>query len=120
MSNNKSSVFCDLLFKMSRRHGWGNPITIKGLTDLALEDSQQGVGQQLAEDLVEKPYIKEVQPGQYAVPNDPDSQAQIAFVLQEKCGYTELQLEATLSRFEQAGGFDAYEQDKVLDGLSWP
>jgi hypothetical protein len=120
MSNNKSSVFCDLLFKMSRRHGWGNPITIKGLTDLALKDSQQGSGQQLAEDLVEKPYIKEVQQGQYAVPNNPDSQAQIAFVLREKCGYTELQLEATLSRFEQAGGFDAYERDKVLDGLSWP
>lgn len=120
MNSKKSSVFCDMLFKMIRRHGWGSPISIKGLTDLALEDSQQGTGQQLAEDLVAKPYIKKVQRGKYAIPNDPDSQAQIAFILRENCEYSELRLEATLSRFNQAGGFDAYEQDEVLDGLSWP
>jgi hypothetical protein len=120
MSSTESSISCDLLFKFIRRHGWGNPITIKGLTDLALEDSQQGTGQQIAENLVEKPYIHEVQRGKYAVPNDPDSQAQIAFILRENCDYSELRLEATLSRFKQAGGFDAYERDEVLDGLSWP
>lgn len=41
--------------------------------------------------------------------NDPDSQAVVAFELRDDCDHTELQIEATLSRFFQAGGFSEYD-----------
>lgn len=107
---------CNLLFKFARRHGWGNPISKDGLVDLALESSEQGEGREVVDKLAEEPYVIN-QPGKgYKLKNDPDSQAQAAFRLKQNCGYSELRIEATFSRFEQAGGFDEYD-DSVLDDL---
>jgi len=113
----KSTLKCSLLWKLCRRHGWSSPVSEDGLTDLALEDGNQGDGREIAEELIEEPYIGYVNGQGYFVKNDPDSQAQAAYRLINHCGYLEIQVESTLSRFEQAGGFDAYDEEEVMDGL---
>jgi len=110
------SARCRLLFTLVRRHGWGSPITKDGLVDLALESSAQGDGRELVDELAEEPYLSYQRGRGYWVKNDPDSQAQIAYRLISNCSYSKLQIESTLSRFEAAGGFDAYDES-VLDGL---
>ncbi len=112
----QAGSLCRLLFTLARRHGWGNPITEEGWVDLALEPSNQGRGRDLIDELAAEPYITFQQAEGYRIKNDPDSQAQAAYRLKRHCSYSKLQIEATLSRFEQAGGFDAYD-DSVLDGL---
>lgn len=82
----------------------------------ALSSSDQGDGKEIVEELLDEPYIYQSSDG-YHIRNDPDSQAQAASRVVETCGYTELQAEATFSRFEQAGGFDNYDKDAVLDSL---
>jgi hypothetical protein len=106
---------CQLLWKLCRKHGWGTPVPKDVLVDLALKSSDQGRGKDIAEELVTEPYIGYQQNKGYSVKNDPDSQAKVAFLLVSECGYNKIQVEATLSRFKQAGGFDAYDEDEVLD-----
>ena len=53
----------------------------------------------------------------FVLANDPDSRALAAARLRETCGYSTLQIEATLSRFEQAGGFDAYDVTVLANEL---
>lgn len=110
-------VKCSLLFKLARRHGWGNPASKEDLVTEALKSSDQGKGKILVETLLDEPYIAYVPGKGYYVKNDPDSQAQAACRVTETCGYTDMQAESTFSRFEQAGGFDAYDKDDVLDTL---
>lgn len=110
-------LLCQLLWKMGRRHGWSGYVSEDGLIDLALESSDQGAGREIVEELTNEPYIEFQRGRGYRVKNNPDSQAQAAYRLKRTCGYTELQIEATLSRFEQAGGFDAYDEDDVMNDL---
>ena len=118
MSGSSSHLKCRLLWKLCRKHGWGSPVPRDALLNLALQDSDQGYGETLVDDLLEEPYIEhdDVRGG-YQVKNNPDSQAQAACRLQSDCGYATIQIEATLSRFKQAGGFDAYSREDVLDDL---
>lgn len=109
---------CSLLWTLCRKHRWGGPITKEGLVDLALESSDQGRGKEVVEDLVEEPYITLTRNNGYRVKNDPDSQAQAAYRLTTTCGYDEFRVEATLSRFDDAGGFSAYDREEVLSGLA--
>jgi hypothetical protein len=112
-----SELKCKLLWKLCRKHGWGSPIPKTRLVNLALQSSSQGKGKRLVEELVQEPYI-EYQEGQgYSALNNPDSQAQAAYRLNSSCGFLKIQIEPTLSRFEQAGGFDAYDEDDVLATL---
>mgnify|MGYP000229968726 CR=1 FL=1 len=108
---------CDLLWKLCRRHGWGSPIPKEDLVGLALEDVDQGRGKAVVKELLREPYIGYQRGNGYSIGNDPDSQAQAAFRLRSSCAISSLRIEATLSRFEQAGGFDAYEEDDVLSSL---
>lgn len=113
-----TAIKCRLLFKLARNHGWGDPISTETLVNWALDGSEQGLGRQLAEDLRAESAIS-YSPGQgYSIKNDPDSQAQVACRLVRDCGYTRLQVESTLSRFRDAGGFAAYEMDSVYAALS--
>ena len=100
---------CRLLWKLSRGHRWGSPVPQRELVENALdaEDVQQGY--EICDDLPDEPYIQVGRGGRLGVQNDPDSQAQLAFVLRDQCGFSELRIEATLSRFEQKGGFDYYD-----------
>jgi len=116
MSKYKSTTKCSLLFKLGRRHGWGNPAAKEDLVREALKSSDQGSGKEIVEELLDEPYVYETEEG-YWLKNDPDSQAQAAFRVVETCGYTKLQAESTFSRFEQAGGFDSYDKDTVLEDL---
>lgn len=118
MAATRSELKCELLWKLCRKHGWGAPIPKRVLVDLALEASEQGRGKAVVEELVEEPYVQYRRGEGYGIVNDPDGQAQAAVRLQSSCGYLELQIEATLSRFEQAGGFDAYDGERILAGLS--
>lgn len=112
-----SEMKCSLLWKLCRKHRWGGPITKEGLVDLALKSSDQGRGKELVEELIREPHITRTRNDGYRVKNDPDSQAQAAYRLTTTCGYTEFQVESTLSRFEQAGGFSAYDREEVLSEL---
>lgn len=112
-----SDMKCRLLWKLCRRHGWGSPISKDGFVNLALEDVDQGRGKEVVEELLKEPYIGYQGGKGFSIRNDPDSQAQVAFRLRTTCeGYSDLQIEATLSRFQQAGGFDSYTEE-VLDSL---
>ena len=113
-----SQLKCELLWKLCRKHGWASPLLEDALIDLALESSDQGDGRELVDELVEEPYIAYQQERGYSVKNDPDAQAQAAYRLISVCGYHEIQVELTLSRFEQAGGFDEYDRDEVLSDLN--
>ncbi|MFC3960306.1 hypothetical protein [Halovivax cerinus] len=79
-----------------------------------MESSEQGRGKQLVAELVDEPYISYQRGTGYRIENSPDAQAYAAFRLRETCGYSTLQIESTLSRFEQAGGFDRYDRDAVF------
>jgi hypothetical protein len=90
------------------------------LVDLALHSSDQGRGKELVQELFQEPYIKRKGANAYVLKNDPYSQAQAAYRLESVCGYTRLQIETTLSRFEQKGGFDYYDEqrEEILDSLN--
>jgi len=94
----RTRLKCRLLWKLCRKHGWGAPVP-------------ESV-------LVEEPYIRYREGHGYSVENDPDAQAQAACRLVSTCGYLEIQVEPTLSRFEQAGGFDAYDEREVSAALA--
>lgn len=110
-------IRCRLLWKLARRHGWGSPVDAGTLVRSALESSIQGAGHDRVGELVEEPFVGRGPDG-YFLRNDPDSQALAAVRLRETCGYSTLQVEATLSRFEQAGGFDAYDESSLRRKLS--
>lgn len=113
-------VKCRLLWKLARRHGWGSPVAETTLVTDALEPSAQGRGRELLADLRREPFVGVRRGDEFVLSNDPDSQALAAVRLRETCGYSRLQVEATLSRFEQAGGFEAYDADALRDELdSW-
>ena len=105
----RERIKCKLLFKLSRRHGWGAPISKDGLVDQALADSEAQLGRDVCEHLKNEPYISYQRGRGYSIKNNPDAQAQIAFFLRDTCSYSEIRIEATLSRFEQSGGFDTYD-----------
>lgn len=113
----RQHVLCKLLWKLCRGHGWAGALSEDALVDLALESSSQGQARDLVEELIHEPYITFQNGKGYRVKNDPDSQAQAAARLKQSCGYTDIQIEPTLSRFEQAGGFDAYDMDTVSEQL---
>jgi hypothetical protein len=81
----------------------------KGLLDKALDDDEVPKGREVCDDLKNEPYITFHRGRGYTIKNNPDDQARIAFFLRDTCRYTEVQIEATLSRFDQKGGFDFYD-----------
>lgn len=107
---------CRLLWKLARRHGWGSPIEEETLVVSALAPTEQGRGRDLLADLRSEPYVGRISDG-FVLKNDPDSQALAAARLHDSCGYSTLQIEATLSRFEQAGGFEAYDSIELARSL---
>lgn len=111
----ENQIKCSLLWKLGRAHGWGTPVRKEDLVTLALDDVEQGRGKQIVDELIEESYVTYRKGYGFQVKNDPDAQAKAAFRLEETCGYTRLQIEATFSRFEQAGGFDAYQAEDVYD-----
>lgn len=115
MDDSPSRLKCRLLWKLCRKHGWATPISKEALVDMALRNSDQGRGHRLVNDLLDEPYIGFQRGRGYRLKNNPDAQAQAAYRLKSVCDYTEIQIEATLSRFQQAGGFDAYDEE---DGLA--
>lgn len=120
MSTSRTQLKCRQLWKLCRRHGWSSPISRDALVNLALESAIQGQGRDIVHDLIEEPYIEFHVGRGYSLKNNPDAQAQAAYRLKDVCGYSEIQIEATLSRFEQAGGFSAYDAEALRDALdSW-
>lgn len=109
MGPSTTGLKCRLLWKLARLHGWSAPVDETTLVDAALAPGEQGSGRAAIPDLLEEPYVVHVPGEGYVLRNDPDSQALAAVRLRSTCGYTDLQIEATLSRFDQAGGFDAYD-----------
>lgn len=118
MSSSTTRLKCRLVWKLARLHGWGSPVDEARLVDAALPPSEQGIGREVLAELRDEPYVGFVSGGGVSLANDPDSQALAAVRLHSTCGYTVLQIEATLSRFEQAGGFDAYDVPAVRESLA--
>lgn len=105
-----SSIRCKLLWKLARMHAWSGFIQTRDLLAAALDTEGHDDGRKVIEELVNEPFTM-FQSGQgIRLKNDPDSQALVAYELRDVCGYSEIQIEATLSRFAQNGGFEAYEQ----------
>lgn len=123
MSRDRASaaeIKCSLLWTLCRRHGWSTPIPESDLVDFALQTTDQGRGKRLVAELLDEPYVGYQRGSGYSVKNSPDAQAKAAFRLRDTCHYTELQIEATLSRFQQAGGFDGYDRSDCFDDAdSW-
>ena len=114
----RTRLKCRLLWKLCRKHGWGSPVPESVLIDLALGSSDQGEGATAVRELADEPYIRYREGRGYSVKNDPDAQAQAACRLVSTCEYLEIQVEPTLSRFEQAGGFDAYDEREIRAELA--
>lgn len=115
-------ILCQLLWKLSRKHTWARSIPKDDLVRLALDRVDRSRGRELVDKLLAEPYLEFDSSMGYRVKNDPDSQALVAARLTRTCWYSELQVEPTLSRFEQAGGFDSYDMDVLLSVLheEWP
>lgn len=108
---------CDLLWALCRKHGWGQFVSSERLLRDGLPSSQRGHGRAVLDELVWEPYV-EFYPGRGSrIGNDPDSQALATVRLEQTCGLPRLTVEATLSRFEQAGGFEAYDIDALSVSL---
>lgn len=104
------SVRCKLLWKLSRMHTWSGFIQERDLLTAALDTEGHDEGRDVIEDLKQEPFTVFQRGEGIRLRNDPDSQAIVAFELRDVCNYTELQIEATLSRFTQQGGFEAYDE----------
>lgn len=108
----------ELLWKLARSHGWTKEyISSEDLGRDTLPKHLQGDVDELLEVLQQEPYITYHPSKGYQMKNDPDSQAQAAYRVHEQCGYSKLRAEATFSRFEDAGGFDAYDEDEIEESL---
>lgn len=108
---------CDLLWTLCRHHGWGHPVSAERVVRDGLESGSRGRGRRLLDELRREPYVEYYPARGYRIKNDPDSQALLASRLTATCGVPTISVEATLSRFEQAGGFDAYDVDALLGRL---
>lgn len=104
-----SPIRCKLLWKLSRMHTWSGFIQERDLLAAALDTEGHDEGRDVIEDLKKEPFTVFQRGEGIRLKNDPDSQAIVAFELRDVCNYTEIQIEATLSRFAQRGGFDAYD-----------
>lgn len=111
-------IKCSLLWKMTRRHDWSGPVERDDLVREALRSTERGRGKEIVEELLDEPYITYRRHGKkegYGLKNNPDAQAQAAYRLLTTCDFSELQIEASLSRFKDAGGFGAYDRDDMLN-----
>lgn len=104
------SIRCKLLWKLARMHTWSGFVREGDLLDAALDIEGHDDGRENIEELKNEPYTVFRRERGLRLKNDPDSQAIVAFELRDGCHFTELQIEATLSRFFQAGGFDTYDE----------
>ena len=84
--------------------------TGKGLLTAALDTEGHDEGRYAIEDLTGESFTVFNRGEGIRLKNDPDSHAIVAFELRGICNYTEIQIEATLSRFSQQGGFEAYDE----------
>lgn len=100
---------CKLLWKLSRMHSWSGFIPERDLLAAALDTEGHDTGREVFRTLKAEPFTVFQRGEGIRLKNDPDSQAMVAFELRDVCQYTELQIEATLSRFAQRGGFDAFD-----------
>lgn len=105
-----TSIRCKILWKLSRMHTWSGYIHEGDLLDAALDTEGHDLGREAIDQLKNEPFTVFQQGRGIHLKNDPDSQALVAFELRDVCDYTELQIEATLSRFSQAGGFERYDE----------
>jgi len=108
---------CNLLWAICRQHGWGDPVPTERVLRYGLDSSKRGRGRRLLHKLVRESYVEYYPRRGYRIKNDPDSQALLASRLMVTCGVPAISVEATLSRFEQAGGFDAYDVQELASRL---
>ncbi len=105
MSSNRpsnSEIKCDLLFKMTRGHGWGSPFSKQDLVSKALESTEQGRGKDLVEELLNEQYIGYQRGKGYSIKNNPDDQARAAFRLRDTCRRSELRSQLPRARWRGA------------------
>lgn len=108
---------CDLLWALCREHAWGRTLSTQRLLRYGLPPGQRERGRNLLDELLRESYIEYYPNKGYRLKNDPDSQALLASRLTETCGLPAMSVEATLSRFQQAGGFDAYDRQELVAEL---
>lgn len=94
-------ILCRLLWRLARTHGWSKEIPVPDLvSQVNIPDEKRG-RRLCRTELAHKNYIRyhrgkdEIS---LKVPHD-----DLAYELRDKCGYSELRIEATLSHFK---GFD--------------
>ena len=104
------SIRCKILWKLARFHTWSGYVREDDLLDASLDTEGHDLGREVINELKNEPYTIFQHGRGLQLKNDPDSQAMVAFELRDGCDYTELQIEATLSRFYQAGGFGEYDE----------
>lgn len=110
-----SSTRCKLLWTLSRMHTWSGFTQETDLLTAALDTEGHDKGQDILEDLTRAKFTVFQRSEGIRLKNHPDSQAIVAFELRDACNYTEIHIEATLSRFSQRGGFDAYDEPPVAN-----
>lgn len=103
--------------RLTSLSGSKSPVPERALVDLALESSDQGKGKTVVRRLADGSCVTYQNGRGYRVKNDPDAQAKAAYRLTVTCGYPEIQVEPTLSRFDQAGG--STRTRKVTYSRSW-
>lgn len=102
-SSPRNPVKCSLRWKLARRHAWGSPIPEDDLVRMAPTDVGDDRAREACQELKTESYVTYRRENGYGLRNSPDEQAKLARVLRDTCGYSEIQIEATLSRFS---GFD--------------
>ena len=98
-------IECALKWKLVRKHGWSGPISEEKLVRDALPASEVARGREICETLKQKTYVVYQRGRGFSLKGMPE-QAALARELRDQCSYTELQIEATLSPFGRAGGFE--------------
>ncbi len=101
-----TEIECRLLWRLVRVHGWSQWVPRDALVNNAVPPSDQGRAKTICDDLKMKPYIN-FQRGQgFRIVGNTENR--IALFLRDICGYTEIQIESSLSHFD---GFDRLERD---------
>lgn len=98
MSESDRDRECAIIWKLVRSHGWSNEVDVEKLVrDAAVSDKARG--REIARNELPKHSFIRYHQGRDEIWLDPPPGQDLVDFLTQRCGYSELQLKATLSSY---------------------
>ncbi len=102
---------------LARAHGWGGEVEFEKALDGAFSDSEKGEARELLRQPIKSYRVKFFQWSESdgeKIRMRGDRRVLVAYYLRDEAGYSELRIEATVSRFKDIdGGFESTEKPEM-------